>query len=141
MPHWESAFGHDFEVPGFVRFLIQKKILEDTSWGNDTAPSFGVWDPTGDRHVVLWVDHPVQRRRQDKNDKRFLIQEEYEIRFSSDDLDAALEALFAALGRFYGSERPKGPKEWAPRKSRAPSEKWKEKLPELIHEYYDQQDR
>lgn len=143
MPHWESVFGHDYEVPGFVRFLIQKKILEDTSWGNDASPSFGVWDQTGDHRVVFWVDHPVSRRRHDRmpTEKRFHVQERDEIKFSSDDLDESLVELFKALGRFHGRTPPKGPKEWRPRSSKAVAEDWQEKLSELIHEYYDRQDR
>lgn len=143
MPHWESVFGHDYEVPGFVRYLVQKKILEDTSYGNDTAPSFGVWDNVSDRRIIFWVDHPLNSRRHDRapNEKRFHVQEGDEISASSDDLDTALEALFAALGRFHGGPKRPGPKEWRPKASKNTAEQWQEKLSELIHEYYDQQDR
>lgn len=138
MPHWESVFGHHFEVPGFVRFLVQKKILEDASWGNDTSPSFGVWDPTSDRRVVLWVDHPIKRFRENLSQRFHIQRGEDDIVTSSDDLEEALESLFLELGKFHASRAPKGPKEWRP-KGAGPEEtveEWKEKLPELLDEYY-----
>lgn len=136
MPHWESVFGHDFEVPGFVRFLVQKKILQDTSYGSDFMPSFGMWDPTSSRRVVLWTNHPMSRRREKMaaTDGRFSVQEGDSIVFSSESLDEALEALFAALGRFHSG--PRGPKEWRPKKN-----PWTEKLPDLLDEYYGDSDR
>lgn len=137
MPHWESVFGRHFEVPGFVRFLIQKKILEDISYGNDASPSFGVWDAGSDRRVVFWVDHPITQFRENLGE-RFHVQRDQEIIFSSDDLEGALETLFVELGEFHARGAPKGPKEWRPRGA-GPKEvilEWKDKFPELLEEYY-----
>jgi hypothetical protein len=138
MPHWESVFGHHFEVPGFVRFLVQKKILEDISWGNDASPSFGVWDPTSDRRVVLWVDHPIKQFRENVGE-RFYVQRDEDAFFSSEDLEEALETLFVELGKFYAEKAPKGPKEWRPANAgpRDVEAEWKEKLTDLLGDYYE----
>lgn len=138
MPHWESVFGYQFEVPKFVQFLVQKKILQDISYGNDTSPSFGVWSPISDRRVVFWVDHPIKSKRENLGE-RFHVQVDQEIHFSSDDLEEALENLFLELGKFHAEKEPSGPKEWRPRKAgpKAVVEEWKEKLPELLEEYYE----
>ncbi len=137
MPYWESVFGHHFEVPGFVRFLIQQKILEDISYGNNVSPSFGVWDPTSERRVVFWVDHPIKKYRQNLAE-RFHVQRDQEVIFSSDDLEEALENLFEELGKFHSERTKTGPKEWRPRGG-GPKEvvqEWKERLGELLDEYY-----
>jgi hypothetical protein len=137
MPHWESVFGTDYEVPLFVRYLVQQKILQDTSYGNDLMPSFGIWDPASDRRVVLWVEHPMSRRRKNMapTDGRFAVQDGDEVVFSSESLDLALESLFAALERFHRGARRAGPKEWHPARYKGV---WNGKLAKLIKEYYDQ---
>lgn len=140
MPHWESVFGYDYEVPGFVRFLVQKKILEDISYGNDESPSFGVWDPTSDRRVVFWVDHPIGSKRQTPGE-RFRVQEGNKVFFSTEDLEAALVELYHALGRFHGGIKRSGPKEWRPRTSKMIKEEWEDKLGDVLREYYGKQDR
>lgn len=135
MPHWESVFGRHFEVPGFVQFLVSKKVLEDTSYGNDEAPSFGVFDPITEHRVILWVNHPLRSRRHDFGD-RFMVQENDQIDFSSDDLEAALEDLFKKLSRFQRTLPRKGPKEWRPAGSKESQEDWQEKLTDLKDEFY-----
>lgn len=140
MPHWESVFGHDYEVPGIVRYLVQKKILQDTSYGNDESPSFGIWDPTSDKRVVLWVDHPIGSKRQTPGE-RFHVQEGDKIFFSTEDLEAALVELYHALGRFHGGNRPAGPKEWRPKSSKGVQDEWEYKLGDVLKEYYGKQDR
>lgn len=54
---WREEFPAWFRVPREVEVLAREKYLEDTSWRNDAAPSFGTKLRDG-RWLRLWVEHP-----------------------------------------------------------------------------------
>lgn len=118
MADWTTEFSRDFEIPGFISFLVSKKVLEDTSWHNDTMPSFSVFNYGGDNGVQLWVDHPFATRREMPEMERFGVTttrnaDQEGPGFMTDDLDMALERLFQELGK-YNLGVPAGVFEWRP---------------------------
>lgn len=106
----ESEFGGKYEIPGFINWLVKNRYLEDMSWHNDAAPSFGVTgDIKGTRgsprgtsqgETRIFVEHPLQSRREYQG-KRFFVmtsvdnsdQESWEF----DELEDALEKLFEVI--------------------------------------------
>lgn len=134
MPNWISEHGRNFEVPHFIDYLVNQKVIEDLSWHNDEAPAFGLSDPNSDRRVLLWVGHPMRSRRYDEGD-RFAVQEDDTIDFVSDDLEESLKHFFRAIARYQLRGRV-GPKEWRPNAPSHTEEDWEEKLGELVDAYY-----
>jgi len=78
----ESEFGDKYEIPGFIRFLVKERYLDDMSWHNDVSPSFGITgevagtsdNPRGvsTAETRIWVEHPLKSRREFQG-KRFLV--------------------------------------------------------------------
>lgn len=133
---WESEQGLVYEVPKFVLFLVKKGILQDSSWHNNTAPSFGVYDEKTDKSVVLWTDHPIKDRRENMG-ARFMVQVGDEMEAEVDDLQTALERLFKELQKFYGPVR-QGPKEWSPRGSSYYAQEWHARIQKLLPQYSEE---
>ncbi len=60
MRTWLNQFGPEYAVPAEIT-----STLEDTSWGNDAAPSFTAKGINPDApHAVLWVEHPEPAKRE-----------------------------------------------------------------------------
>lgn len=121
---WASEFGGEYEIPGFIRFLAKKGLLNDMSWHNDVSPSFGIQgellEPDEDMDelaVRLWVDHPLASYRE-VGGKRFMVttggpsgeeQEHWEF----DELEEAAEKLVEEIVKALPLLRP-GPSVWPP---------------------------
>lgn len=107
----ESEFGSNYEIPGFITWLVKNRYLEDMSWHNDASPSFGVHgeirgtkgrpEGTSTSETRIFIEHPIQSRRQAQG-KRFVVMhsvnggDEYED-WDFDDLEGALEKLFDVI--------------------------------------------
>jgi len=135
---WDGEFGPFYEVPGFLPFLVKKKIVEDMSWQNDVAPSFGIHSEKDQREVRLWVDHPFKSRRE-VGGTRFWVTEyidgEMYSEFTSDDFEEALENLFGRLSALHKGMKS-GVLEWRP--DNLLGSEWddpKEYLEELTEKY------
>lgn len=110
MKQWEKEHGAGYDVPAIVQYLVDRKVLEDISWHNDTAPSFAIADPEKeDFGIRLWVDHPIKSMRELEG-QRFGVQlgmfsSESEDEISTDELEEALTKLFeyAKNPRFAGT--------------------------------------
>jgi len=62
---WRSEFGSDWAVPQEIDALVSSGQLEDSSWHNDTSPSFRRTTPEQDGSIkMLWVDHPDPDQRE-----------------------------------------------------------------------------
>jgi hypothetical protein len=115
---WSDEFGHDYEVPRFLSFLANKKILEDSSWHNDISPSFSLYRESGERsqEVRLWVDHPFMSARETGGQRYVLVvntDNDQVFESNTDDLDDALAVLFNKLAEFH-KRIQSGPMEWRP---------------------------
>lgn len=59
---WKEEFPAGYDVPWELEKLVEHGVLEDTSWRNDPAPSFGMalrdhaW-------IRIWTEHPEARHR------------------------------------------------------------------------------
>ena len=107
----ESEFGSQYEIPGFITWLVKNRYLEDMSWHNDACPSFGVTGvirgtrenpqgySTGETRV--FVEHPWQSMRQIPG-KRFNVShvtsagDDYEGE-EFNELEEAMEKLFETI--------------------------------------------
>lgn len=58
---WKIWFP-DYGVPKKLEDLISAGILKDETWAEDVAPHFEASLTEGGR-LVVWVDHPIQRKR------------------------------------------------------------------------------
>lgn len=139
---WDNEFGSDFEVPGFISFLVKKKIVEDLSWHNDVSPSFGVYLESNERMVRLWVDHPFKSQRETEG-YHFVVTDgaassENDFELETDDLEKALEALFKQLAALHKG-RSAGVLEWRPEMSRDEWDDPSDYLDELKKEYLEDQ--
>lgn len=60
LPQWRAEFGPEFDVPATIT-----DALHDTSWHNDTAPSFTVKNAsTAKAYAALFADHPDVTERE-----------------------------------------------------------------------------
>jgi hypothetical protein len=97
--NWQREKGSEFDVPSLVENLVAMGVLEDTSWHNDSCPSFVVVNPgLEDLGIRLWVDHPIKSRREGEGE-RFGVQlgeftSEPEKDFGTGELEEALAKLF-----------------------------------------------
>lgn len=68
---WKEEFGAKYKVPALFLGLVERGLLEDRSWRNDTGPS--VWHDLPDgTSVVLWVDHPAKGNRRGPGTRYFV---------------------------------------------------------------------
>ena len=112
MKPWQKEHGFDYDIPAAVEFLVDKKVLEDVSWHNDTAPSFHIADPNQDNYGIrLWVDHPFSGNRDRDEGHRFAVQlgefsGESDDEIETSELQDALTRLFkyALDSKFDGTE-------------------------------------
>lgn len=100
---WERQFGKEYDVPAL---FTQHPDLYDTSWRNDTSPSFTLAqfaDNDVEEQPRLVVEHPEQDKREAGGD-RFVVftagadddEEHYPMMvYSGDDAQDALDALLA----------------------------------------------
>jgi hypothetical protein len=68
--NWRNPF-RDYPVPGEIDGPATAGVIVDTSWGNDSCPTFEMY-----RHgqgIRIWVDHPDPRQREMKNPERFTV--------------------------------------------------------------------
>lgn len=99
MKQWEKEHGPEYDVPSIVQALVDRKVLEDISWHNDSAPSFAILDPNNEDYGIrLWVEHPIKSRREMEG-PRFGVQlgelaSEADDEISTDDLEEALTKVF-----------------------------------------------
>lgn len=111
MGNWKQEHGPSWEVPGFIQWLVSKKIIEDHSWHNDSDPQFGIYDENGENGLVLWVAHPMESRREGST-KRFAVQSikdgepQYGKDLNTDSLEKAIAEFFDRLEwlSWYGSD-------------------------------------
>lgn len=111
---WQREHGSEYDVPSLVETLVHMGIMEDSSWHNETAPSFTIVDPTSEeRGIRLWVDHPLVSMREGE---RFGVQlgefsSESEQEIGTDELEEALIKVFdfARDPRFEGAAIRKQP--------------------------------
>lgn len=114
---WINQFSPLFEVPRFIDYLVLHNVIDDLSWHNDSAPSFGKISASGESDVRLWVDHPFNDLRESYG-KRFAITiardgSQVGPGFETDDLLKALEMLFKELASFHAGGVP-GVLDWRP---------------------------
>jgi hypothetical protein len=111
----ESEFGSRYEIPGFIIWLVKNRYLEDMSWHNDSAPSFGVTGDikgtkgssggTSQGETRIFVEHPLQSFREFQG-KRFGVMtavdnSDHET-WDFDELEEALEKLFEVIVSHWG---------------------------------------
>jgi len=65
---WQAQFGEALNPGREVRDAVAAGDMTDTSWGNDTCPSFTRWQDCTARNdhpkIVLWVEHPNPDNRE-----------------------------------------------------------------------------
>jgi hypothetical protein len=75
--NYQNQFGPDWRVPSNILTLTWEDMdaIEDTSWGNDISPSFGVPFPHlgEDIYLRIWSDHPDPAMREFGDNPRFAI--------------------------------------------------------------------
>jgi hypothetical protein len=111
MKQWEKEHGPEYDIPSLIGHLVEKKVLQDISWHNDSAPSFAILAPNNEEYGIrLWVDHPIKSMRETENE-RFAVQlgqlgSESDEEISTDDLETALTKIFdfARAKRFEDAE-------------------------------------
>ncbi len=99
MGHKEQ-FGRRIAIPRLVDWLVKNKIIIDTSYGNDIAPSFEILDPddpSGERSIArLWVDSELRREREMAGLSRFWVNK-YNLKEDWDNLSSVGEKQFDDL--------------------------------------------
>lgn len=70
---WQNEFDGSYAVPGEISRLVRAGILQDTSWHNNTAPSFDHWNPREEAGFSLWVEHPSMDNRECRHGERFTV--------------------------------------------------------------------
>lgn len=101
---WEAEHGKGYEIPHTIDWLVNRKVLVDSSWHNDMSPSFMIPDPVKEDYGLrIWVDHPIHSLREVPGTKRFMLQEgeftsEADFEFETDDLEELLLKLFERAG-------------------------------------------
>ncbi len=115
---WEAEHGKSYDVPAIIDRLVSKKILEDHSWHNDTAPSFMILDPKNEDYGLrIWVDHPLKSMRESSWNGRFALQEgvfssESDFDFETDDLEELLLKLFERVSADRYEHTPIRKQDW-----------------------------
>ena len=116
MKPWEQEHGRGFDVPSAIEHLVSRKVFIDTSWHNDTAPSFCISDPKNEEYGIrLWVDHPLKSLREMEGQRFGVTLGEFgteaDDEISTDELEEALVQVFewAKDARFDGTEIRKQP--------------------------------
>jgi len=101
MRNWAAEHGWSYEVPGLIDYMVDKKMLEDVSWHNDTMPRFQIADPDDEESgITIWVDHPVGSMREAGPEApRFMVHagqlmSDPDEDFETDDLEKALTTAF-----------------------------------------------
>jgi hypothetical protein len=113
---YETEFRHGYDIPWFIRFLVNRGILEDQSWHNDAAPSFGVtgtlklgpkeWSPKKAEYrkqetIRIWVEHPMKSLREIPAVTRFAVSRMTDLgdndSWDFNELQEALEKLFSVI--------------------------------------------
>jgi hypothetical protein len=99
---WQEEFPSSFRVPKEIVRLASSGVIEDMSWRQDPAPSFGA--RLKDKNFVrLWVEHPdIERRMGWGRRYTLVVQPEPSIPFgwiivSTDDVYEALSWLTELL--------------------------------------------
>lgn len=60
---WISEFGRDYRVPKTLDTMVDRGELEELSWHNDVAPSYGIQTNLG-FEVRIWANHPDPQERE-----------------------------------------------------------------------------
>jgi hypothetical protein len=101
---WEDEFPSSFRVPWPIEALVMRGILEEMSWRNDPAPSFGA-RLRDRRWARLWTEHPDPECRK-RWPFRFILMIQSdpsstagEMLAETDDLAEALRRIEAVLYR------------------------------------------
>lgn len=70
-PNWEKEFDKSYDIPKEILALYKANEADDFSWHNDICPSFG--KEHGDEPVLIWVNHPAKKMRENTESKRFMV--------------------------------------------------------------------
>lgn len=110
---WGAEHGAGYDVPEAVTSLVLSGEAEDTSWHNDTCPSF-TWPAKADGDalpaVVLWVEHPNPERREYEGGRRFAVHIHTEDRgearviHETDDAEDAARLFRVAVAELRGAQ-------------------------------------
>jgi len=91
---WLSEFGSEYEIPSQVLDLPR---LVDTSWHNDSCPSFTLqqYEQGSDMPLAtLWIEHPEKSKREPDYADRYLVQtDDFQAIYSGDNLAEALSVF------------------------------------------------
>ena len=106
---WKNQFGEKYNPGAAVATLVESGILTDSSWGNDTCPSFTRWrnaehDEDTPR-VVLWVEHPAPDSRENAGPRFTVIA--YASSDANPDILVAADSVEVAIAVFFAHR-------WAP---------------------------
>lgn len=106
-PQWVHEFGEDYAVPDEI---TQLEGIEDTSWHNDAAASFGLYGEAPDgqmHHLVIWVSHPDPERREYPENGRYAVSRHcdngdlWTEHYDGDDAAEAVRAFMEALPEYW----------------------------------------
>lgn len=107
---WKEQFGEGYEVPRFIQWLVDTQMLSDLSYGNDVAPSFGIYDEDTETWIRLWVEHPLRSARERDEEERFSVtwnDPDTDFEHNYHDLEAAVIMLYQRIKQ-YLENRPGG---------------------------------
>lgn len=99
LPQWIQAFGQAYEVPPF---FTDERRLADTSWSNDSCPSFTHANLAQYAvHLIFWCDHPVHEARDNPEGERFTCTIGNRLLWSTNDEPEAIKWALATLALPY----------------------------------------
>lgn len=100
--HWKAHFPDYDSLPPLIRDLRDRGVLRDVSYRNDVCPSFihendyFRMDSDGSVENIrcLWVDYADPRKRENPEQKRYVVQRVSDgATLETDDETAAIDAL------------------------------------------------
>ena len=95
---YRKEFPAEYSVPEKIDQLVQRGVLKDDSWHNDSCPSFRL---VHEAHLVLWVAPEMKQHRECPSDLRFSLREELTgccsedivVKFETEDINKMLEYI------------------------------------------------
>lgn len=113
---WTQQFSKDFAVPPELTKLVTDGEADDLSYGNDVAPSFGLFfaDDKEEHEIRIWSDHPDASKREFPDGNRFLVVwypegaglsgQDIEEAYNGDDVNEAIKAYRALVQKHWKPE-------------------------------------
>lgn len=89
---WKTEFREEYKVPVEIQMEVVDGKLVDTSWHNDTCPSFTSAVKRCEDRLRLWSDAVVPADREILCN-RYCITKDDEAMFQTDDIEAALKVF------------------------------------------------